>query len=314
MTVNWDDGGNDGRDPRQAGKAEAGGEEGRLRVAGKELTFKDGDRKVFTAQLLPAQRSAAATDDDKGFVPLFNGKDLTGWKTHPSQPGNWRVENGILTGSSDGVSELYTDRGDYTDFHLRLEVRLNVGNGFRSTGVYFRAVRTQYTRQATWVSGYNAKIDANRLGGLLIDMNPELHRTREPVLRPGEWIPFEIIAEGNHVVIKVNGETTSDYTDEHRLYPKGHIVLQQHGAATVAQFRKIEIKELTPTKTAAPPAKTAAPPPAAADGFVSLFNGKDLTGWSVDSGAAERWKVERAKSRAWVSAPGTEAGCSAKGV
>ena len=38
---------------------------------------------------------------------------------------------------------------------------------------------------------------------------------------------------------------------------------------------------------------TAAPPPAAADGFVSLFNGKDLTGWSVDSGAAERWKVEQ---------------------
>ena len=56
--------------------------------------------------------------DDKGFVPLFNGKNLTGWKTHSSQPGNWRVENGILTGSSNGTSHLYTDRGDYTDFHL----------------------------------------------------------------------------------------------------------------------------------------------------------------------------------------------------
>ncbi len=191
--------------------------------------------------------------DAPEWTPLFNGKDLTGWKTHPSQPGNWRVENGILTGTSDGVSHLYTDRGDYTDFHLRLEARLNLG-GF-STGVYFRAPfgPTLPADKPTWVNGYNAKIDAKRLGGLLIDMNPELHRTRETVLRPGEWISYEIIADGNHFVIKVNGQTTSDYTDDQRLYTKGHIVLQQHGAATVAEFRKIEIKELTPGKTALAP-------------------------------------------------------------
>ena len=227
-----------------------------------EVTLASGERKPIGIRLEPL---AAASEkpapptlpkiEDKDFVPLFNGKDLTGWKTHPSQPGNWRVENGILTGSSDGVSELYTNRGDYTDFHLRLEARLNVGNGFRSTGVYFRALFGPNipADKPTWVSGYNAKIDAKRLGGLLIDMNPELHRTREPVLRPGEWITCEIIAEGNHVVIKVNGETTSDYTDERRLYTKGHIVLQQHGAATV-EFRKIEIRELPATKTEAVPA------------------------------------------------------------
>ena len=43
---------------------------------------------------LPACRihvDAVVAPDTKGFVPLFNGKDLTGWKTHPKQPGNWRV-------------------------------------------------------------------------------------------------------------------------------------------------------------------------------------------------------------------------------
>ncbi len=43
------------------------------------------------------------------FVPLFNGRDLAGWKTHPSQPGNWRVENGVLIGSGSDASHLYTD-------------------------------------------------------------------------------------------------------------------------------------------------------------------------------------------------------------
>ena len=72
--------------------------------------------------------------EDQGFVPLFNGKDFTGWRTHPSPPGNWPVEKGILTGSSDGVSHLYTDRGDYTNFHLRLDAPINVGGEFKAPG------------------------------------------------------------------------------------------------------------------------------------------------------------------------------------
>ena len=62
-----------------------------------------------------------------GFVALFNGKDLAGWRTHPSQPGSWRVENGVLIGSgpraNGRVSHLYTERGDYKDFQLRVKAR-----------------------------------------------------------------------------------------------------------------------------------------------------------------------------------------------
>ena len=52
--------------------------------------------------------------DDKDWVQLFNGKDLAGWKTHPSQPGNWRVEKGILIGSV--AANLYTERGRLREF------------------------------------------------------------------------------------------------------------------------------------------------------------------------------------------------------
>ncbi len=48
----------------------------------------------------PALSPAVGTTSTKGgFQLLFNGKDLTGWKTHPKQPGDWRVEDGILVGS-----------------------------------------------------------------------------------------------------------------------------------------------------------------------------------------------------------------------
>jgi hypothetical protein len=68
---------------------------------------------------------ASADAGASGFVSLFNGRDLRGWKTHPKQPGNWHVANGVLIGSGPALSHLYTERGDFTDFHLRVEARFN---------------------------------------------------------------------------------------------------------------------------------------------------------------------------------------------
>src|SRR5262245_10472324 len=59
--------------------------------------------------------NVAADDSKKGeWVQLFNGKDLTGWKTHPDSPGKWRVEDGILIGSGK-ASHLFSERGDYQE-------------------------------------------------------------------------------------------------------------------------------------------------------------------------------------------------------
>ncbi len=55
---------------------------------------------------------------------------------------------------------------------------------------------------------------------------------------------MEIVARGNHLVIKVNGTTTADYTDKKQPLTSGHIALQQNGQKVVVEIRKIEIKEL----------------------------------------------------------------------
>jgi hypothetical protein len=247
----------------------------------------------------PARPVAAAKPDEQplgplpaaeGFVPLFNGKDLTGWKTHPSQPGNWRVENGVLIGAGPSVSHLYTERGDYQDFHLRMEARINE-NG--NTGVYFRAPfgpSLPMTGQPTWVRGYNAKLVKNRIGSLLIDDEPPA-RLSETSVKPGEWVTLEVTAEGNHLTIKANGKITAEFTDEKQRYTKGHIVLQQHGPATVTEFRRIEIKELPPVQLPAAPAIIAAPQPDKSldQSLTPLFNGRDLTGWE---GLPGYWHVE----------------------
>jgi serine/threonine protein kinase len=236
----------------------------------------------------PSQRKTdpPPLDNADGFVSLFNGKDLTGWKWHPSQVGNWRVEHGILIGSGPSItSHLYTQRGDYKDFHLRIEARINEGG---NSGVYFRTRfgPAQPAKQPRWLIGYNAKMDTSRLGGFLLDdpkMKVPLIRNREPIVPAGQWLTLEVLARGNHIIIKVNGEITADFTDEARRFSTGYIALQQHTPRTVVEFRKIEIKQLR-----ADDSKAAGTPPQNAH---LLFNGKDLSGWTSLRGTPPLWHV-----------------------
>ena len=85
------------------------------------------------------------------------------------------------------------------------------------------------TGPPTWVRGYNAKLDKSRAGGLLIDNLP-LVRARETPMTPGTWVTFEVIAESNHLTVKMNGLITAEFTDDKRRYNKGHIVLQHRRA------------------------------------------------------------------------------------
>ena len=93
---------------------------------------------LLAGLVLLSANTAGARDDkksDAGFVQLFNGKDLTGWKTHPNGPSSWRVEKGVLTASGPGISYLFTQRADYKDFHVRAEAKINDGG---NSGIFCR--------------------------------------------------------------------------------------------------------------------------------------------------------------------------------
>jgi len=201
-----------------------------------------------------ASRTASVSSAD-GFVPLFNGHDLTGWNTHSSQPGNWRVENGILIGSGQGSekSHLYTQRGDFRDFHLRVEARINDGG---NSGLYFRSTfgPARPADHPRFPYGYEAQIDSTvdlARTGSLYAAGQVVVKFADTLVPPGQWFTEEVIALGNRIVVKVNGQTTAVYRDEKEISASGYIALQQNNPKTVAEFRKIEIRELEPATTTA---------------------------------------------------------------
>jgi hypothetical protein len=182
-----------------------------------------------------------------GFVPLFNGKDLTGWKAHPIGNAHWEVKDGILTGSGD-VGHLFYMANSYENFHLRAEARINDGG---NSGVFFRTPFGPASPQGYPLGGYEAQInsthrDTRKTGSLFMNGSaPAVNRPDTPV-KPGEWFTLEVKADGPHIVLTVNGETTADYVDAAPHARVGQVALQVLDAATVAQFRKVEIKELPP--------------------------------------------------------------------
>ncbi len=197
-----------------------------------------------------------APPDETGWFQLFNGKDLTGWKTHPNQPGNWRVEEGVLVGSGPQLaSHLFSERGDYENFHLQAKAKINFsgknkGAYYGNSGIYFRAKFAVGTG-LSYPTGYEAQISTgdatplfkgkeNRTGSLY-GLKP--YEQIIPGADAGEWFTMDILARGNRITIKINGNTTVDEFQDNS-FQRGHFVLQQVGAVTSVYFKKIEIKEL----------------------------------------------------------------------
>ncbi|MEZ6046448.1 MAG: DUF1080 domain-containing protein [Planctomycetaceae bacterium] len=236
------------------------------------------------SQTAPSPNNENSESND-GFVSLFNGKDLEGWETHPSQPGDWTVDNmGVLVGKWKGASYLYT-KESYSDFHLRVEAKVSRDG---NSGIYY------------WSS-----YDPARLGPeAQIYVGPSnkswrlyTGNTKRILTKADEWFTLEIIVRDHHVQMKVNGELTHYTQAPENKSRNGRIALQVTSEETVIQFKKIELTDLSVDTKVSDQAVSVATTQeasnrtAANDGFIPLFNGKNLDGWEQHPTQPADWKV-----------------------
>lgn len=180
---------------------------------------------------------------------LFNGKDLSGWKTYDVIDAGVN-ENGELT-VKNGNGSLETAKS-YGDFNLSLDVYVN-GEGLNS-GVFFRSIPGEK------MNGYECQVhfgflDGDRTkpkdcgtGGIFRRVD-----ARKVIGNDKEWVNVYINAVGNHFAVWVNGEQVSDWTDTRKPDPNprrglrldpGTIQLQGHDATSDFKFRNIVIEEI----------------------------------------------------------------------
>ena len=110
-------------------------------------------------------------------------------------------------------SHLFSERDDYENFHYRIEAKINdKGN----SGQYFR---TQFG--PGYPKGYEAQInstlrDPQKTGSLY-----NFAKITEMLVPPDTWFTQEVIANGNHILILVNGKKVVDFKDEKNTYTQG---------------------------------------------------------------------------------------------
>jgi hypothetical protein len=227
----------------------------------------------------------------EGFTPLFNGKDLSGWKGLVENPvarskmtsaqlaaaqaradsimrAHWSTADGILM--FDGKGENICTARDYGDFEMLVDWKIEK-NG--DSGIYLRgSPQVQIWDPAQWPEGS---------GGLYNNQkNPSkpLRRADNPI---GEWNTFRIRMIGERVSVYLNNVLVVDsvvlenYWDRSiPIFPTGQIELQSHSSPLC--FRQIFIREIPRSK----PLFSG-----------SLFDGVDLRGWTIVGGKEGTWGV-----------------------
>jgi hypothetical protein len=220
--------------------------------------------QIVLASLLFLPAVASAQD----FKPIFDGQSLKGWDGDPKF---WSVKDGAITGQTTkenptkGNTFIIWKDGELADFELKLKFKIVGGN----SGIQYRS-----KDNGNWVvGGYQADFDGNgdwtgtlyeeRGRGILAKRGSKVEigeggakstaagATPEKeileAVKKEDWNEYEVIAQGNHLIHKVNGKVTIDVTDNEtaRQVSKGILALQLHaGPPMTVQFKDIQLKVL----------------------------------------------------------------------
>ncbi|HUR56761.1 MAG TPA: DUF1080 domain-containing protein [Opitutaceae bacterium] len=177
---------------------------------------------------------------DEALRPVFNGKDLSGFKVPDPNP-YWRVERGVLIGQSDEKmtgSMLLTEKS-YGDFIWEAEARWQ---GDPDSGVFFRTPQLQ-VQIGTSISQKRDLTGSFYLGK---KGYPEEYQAKEAAkyLKKGDWNTIRVEARGTTFTVFINGHRVSQYTDEQYAKP-GPIGVQIHQKLNMKiEFRNIKVAEL----------------------------------------------------------------------
>ncbi|MDB5351821.1 MAG: hypothetical protein JWN86_3068 [Planctomycetota bacterium] len=188
-----------------------------------------------------------------GFVPLFNGRDLSGWDDKLFNGSQWKVEDGAVAGmgtADNGLAWLSTVRNDFADFRLRVRVF----NGGSTGGVAIR----RSLRKDNATSGYAIRLcgrdetvpagSISKAVDVPFTQAPAWNRRADFVSIPaGAWYTVEIAAIGNRITTFVNGKKVAEFVDQEMWFKSGDITLDSQSAATV-NYKDILIEEISLAK------------------------------------------------------------------
>ena len=195
---------------------------------------------------------ADKTPDADGFVTIFDGTSLDGWKKSTENSDSIQLKDGAIVANGPRCHLFYVgDEKPFKNFDFKCEVMTRPNS---NGGIYFH---TKY-QDTNWpAQGHECQVnntfkpDPQKTGGVY-----NLAKVFEAPAKDDEWFKYEIIVQGNHVVTKINDKVAADYTenaealaqlkgkDPGRRVGEGTFALQAHDPGSTVLYRNIKVKRL----------------------------------------------------------------------
>jgi hypothetical protein len=180
----------------------------------------------------------SSADDKDGWISLFNGKDLTGWKA--SEGVEWKVENGEIV-TPPTRSHLFTEQ-EFKNFEYKVDCLTTPGS---NSGLY---IHTKY-QDSFPDAGYEVQVnqthgDAVKSGSLYFVV-----KLFSSPVKDNEWYTYHITVKGKQITVRINDKVLYEYvepegvTSTHKL-SKGSFAIQAHDPKSVARYKNIMVKPL----------------------------------------------------------------------
>jgi len=197
------------------------------------------------------------------FAPLFNGKDFSNWTFPYGGQEEWTIGNGVIRGiTSQGVGRMVSARSDYKDFHLRMEFRSpdqrnkfvifrsnDVGGDIKYYSVSLGGLAFDNTTAAPGKHKFKAGGGILAVESLTTAGLSDLKLIDVPLLASNTWHTVDLEAVGNKFTLWISGQEVTVFRDDESRLRQGQIIIGL-GKDAHAEIRKIEIKELAPSRSA----------------------------------------------------------------
>jgi hypothetical protein len=196
----------------------------------------------------PCNYPPASAIGSDGWINLFDGKDLNGWKLSDTAQSKVHVEDGkIVMGGP--TSHLFTD-WQFKNFIFEADVMTTPGS---NSGIYFH---THYQEHGFPKTGYESQVNVSHRDPVKTGSLYHVVKLYKTPAKDNKWWKQTIIVEGHHIIVKIDDEQVIDYTqpaDVGKQQEKlgcGSFALQSHDPKSVTYFKNLRVKPLPDTAEA----------------------------------------------------------------
>jgi hypothetical protein len=196
--------------------------------------------------------AANAQDLERGWVSLFDGKSLDGWKTAEESPGTFSIRDGAIVAKGPRCHLFYVgsvEKADFRDFELKVDVKTEPGS---NGGLYFH---TEWQKNGWPAGGFEVQVnnsfraDARKTASLY-----RMKDIEEQLANDGRWFTLHVTVWGKHVNVSVDGKEVLDWVEPApanppsdmpgRVLDRGTFALQGHDPGSTVHYRNIRVKPL----------------------------------------------------------------------